>query len=84
MPAYAWPSSGSPTREEIANCAPWWRREFQLVRPRLVIPVGQLAIARFLMVPRLDAVVGQRLQTQRSLDTQGSGCQSVTCTKLVP
>ncbi|MBK1630268.1 hypothetical protein CKO31_05805 [Thiohalocapsa halophila] len=62
MPAYALPSPGSTTREEITNCAPWWRRELQLVRPRLVIPVGRLAIARFLTVPRLDAVVGQRLQ----------------------
>lgn len=51
-----------PTREEVDTCAMWWRRELQLVRPRLVIPVGRLAVARFLSVPRLDAVVGRRFR----------------------
>lgn len=49
-----------PAREEVANCCAWWQRELALVRPRLVIPVGRLAITRFLAAPRLDAVVGQR------------------------
>ena len=46
-----------PARDEIDTCARWWRRELQLVRPRLVIPVGRLAIGRFMAVARLDEVV---------------------------
>jgi uracil-DNA glycosylase len=48
-----------PTRTEVDMCSRWWQQELLLVRPRLVIPVGKLAIAQFLSVPRLDAVVGQ-------------------------
>ncbi len=54
-----------PTREEVANCAPWWQRELALVRPRLVLPVGRLAITRFLAAPRLDAVVGQQFRVEQ-------------------
>jgi uracil-DNA glycosylase len=51
-----------PTRQEIANCRHWWEGELALVRPRLVIPVGRLAIARFLDARRLDEVVGACLR----------------------
>jgi uracil-DNA glycosylase len=37
-----------PTDEEVANCAPWLEREIELCQPELIIPVGKLAIARFL------------------------------------
>jgi uracil-DNA glycosylase len=47
-----------PDRDEIAACTRWWQGELALLRPRLVIAVGKLAIARFLSVDRLDAVVG--------------------------
>jgi uracil-DNA glycosylase len=49
-----------PDRVEIAACARWLQREIELVQPRLIIAVGKLAIARFVPVDRLDAVVGQR------------------------
>src|SRR5262249_30281168 len=34
-----------PDPEEVARCRPWLRAEVQLMRPRLVVPVGTLAIA---------------------------------------
>lgn len=37
-----------PSPPEIANCAPWLERELALVRPDIVLLVGQLAIERFL------------------------------------
>jgi uracil-DNA glycosylase len=49
-----------PNREEVARCEHWWRGELEIVRPRLVIPVGRLAISRFLDVDRLDEAVGRR------------------------
>ena len=46
-----------PSPPEIANCAPWLERELALVRPRIVLLVGQLAIERFWgKAPLRDAV----------------------------
>lgn len=51
-----------PSADEVGNCARWWYGELSLLRPRLVIPVGKLAIARFMDVKRLNDVVGQVLK----------------------
>ena len=51
-----------PSREEIANCSAWFDRELEILEPRLVIPVGRLAIERFLAAPRLDQVVGRQFE----------------------
>ncbi len=48
-----------PTPREIANCRDWLEREFELLRPELLIPVGKLAIARFLEFQRLTEVIGR-------------------------
>jgi uracil-DNA glycosylase len=48
-----------PDPEEIARCAGWLLAEFRLLRPRLVIPVGKLAIRQFLVADTLDRVVGR-------------------------
>jgi len=51
-----------PTRAEQKLCAPFLERELALVRPRLLIPVGGLAIRRFLGSVKLAQVVGQAIQ----------------------
>jgi uracil-DNA glycosylase len=43
---------------ERAACAPWLNRELALIRPALVLPVGRLAIDRFLGPRPLAALVG--------------------------
>jgi uracil-DNA glycosylase len=48
-----------PAPEEIANCASWLEREFALLRPALVLPVGKLAIAQFLPVAPLTELIGK-------------------------
>jgi uracil-DNA glycosylase len=53
-----------PNRAEILNCRPWMQEEVDLLRPRLIIPVGRLAIAQVLSVARLDEVVGQILRAE--------------------
>lgn len=55
------PSGGDrvPDREEIARCGQWLKREVDMLKPALVIPVGKLAIAQILKSPRLDECVGQ-------------------------
>jgi uracil-DNA glycosylase family 4 len=48
-----------PSPPEIALCAPWLDAELALLRPRIVLLVGQLAIERFWAKAPLDAVIGR-------------------------
>jgi len=54
-----------PDEEEIANCRPWMDREIELLRPKLVVPVGKLAIAQFVAAEKLSDVIGQRIPLRR-------------------
>ena len=49
-----------PDETEIASCSQWLQREFEILRPQLVLPVGKLAIAQFLEFDSLASVVGQK------------------------
>jgi uracil-DNA glycosylase len=49
-----------PSREEVANCGQWLQHEFRLLRPKLVLPVGKLAIQQLLPVKKLDEVIGRQ------------------------
>jgi uracil-DNA glycosylase len=53
-----------PTRAEQELCAPYLERELALVRPPLIIPVGGLAVRRFLGRVRLAQVVGEVVQDE--------------------
>jgi uracil-DNA glycosylase len=48
-----------PPRAAIANCAHWLDAELELMKPRVIIAVGQLAIARFLGPAPLEERVGR-------------------------
>lgn len=48
-----------PSPRERALCAPWLDAELRLLRPALLIPVGRLAIERFLGAQPLDRLVGR-------------------------
>ena len=54
-----------PDDEEIANCAPWMESEIRLLQPKLVIPVGKLAIAQFITAEKLSEVIGRRIPLER-------------------
>ncbi len=49
-----------PDKQEIANCKHWLDKEFEMLQPKLIIPVGKLAIAQFLSAKKLVEVVGQQ------------------------
>lgn len=51
-----------PSNTEIENCASWLDMEMQLLKPKLIIPVGKLAISRFMAFEKLEEVVGQKHQ----------------------
>ena len=60
------PSGGggdrTPTATEQELCSFWREWELRLLRPRLVVAVGGLAIRRLLGLTALDAAVGQRFE----------------------
>jgi uracil-DNA glycosylase len=55
-----------PAPDEVRNCSSWMNDEFEILRPRLAIPVGKLAIAQFIAIERLDAVIGRKFQVKRA------------------
>ncbi len=48
-----------PPARAVRNCEPWLERELELLRPRVLIPVGQLAIRRFLGPGSLEERIGR-------------------------
>jgi uracil-DNA glycosylase len=49
-----------PNRTEQASCADWLDAELRIIRPKLLIPVGRLAIERFLPDIPLSELIGTR------------------------
>jgi len=54
-----------PAPDEIRNCSAWMNDEFEILRPQLVIAVGKLAISQFIVVNKLDEVIGRTYQLRR-------------------
>lgn len=48
-----------PSPKEQEACAVWLDEEFRIIRPKLLIPVGRLAITRFLPNLPLDELIGR-------------------------
>jgi uracil-DNA glycosylase len=51
-----------PSRQELEKCRSWLEDELRLIRPRLIIPVGKLAIGYFLGDLPLSDTVGKSHQ----------------------
>lgn len=51
-----------PDDTEIANCSRWLEREMELLKPRLIIPVGKLAISQLMEFKKLTEVVGHEFE----------------------
>ena len=48
-----------PSRRSRSACAVWLNEELEIIRPELIIPVGRLAITRFLPNRPLDEIIGR-------------------------
>jgi uracil-DNA glycosylase len=55
-----------PAPDEIRNCSSWMNSEIEILKPRLIIPVGRLAIAQFIECTKLDQVIGCKFRAQRA------------------
>ncbi len=49
-----------PNKEEIANCSYWLQQEYQLIQPKLLIPIGRLAMEQYLEFKLLTDIVGKQ------------------------
>jgi uracil-DNA glycosylase len=61
-------SSGTdrvPAPEEILNCSSWLDNEIEILQPRLIIPVGRLAIMQFIECEKLEGVIGRKFHVAR-------------------
>ncbi len=48
-----------PSRFEQEQCSSWLEAELRLIRPRLLIPVGKLAMEKFFPPAPLDTIIGK-------------------------
>jgi uracil-DNA glycosylase len=55
-----------PAPDEIRNCASWIDHEIRILRPRLIIPVGRLAIVQFIDCAKLEGVIGHKFRVART------------------
>ena len=53
-----------PAPDEIAECSAWLEREFSLLQPKLVLPVGKLAITQFLGEHPLNETIGRQFSIE--------------------
>jgi uracil-DNA glycosylase len=55
-----------PSPNEILNCSTWLKRELDILKPNLVIPVGKLAIAQFIPIEeKLNQIIGRKFRVTR-------------------
>ncbi len=48
-----------PNKQEIATCSHWLQKEIEILQPKLILPIGKLAISQFLECKKLTDVIGQ-------------------------
>ncbi len=51
-----------PDKKEIETCSQWLNKEIELLQPKLILPVGKLAISQYLPVNKLVDVIGKKIQ----------------------
>lgn len=51
-----------PDAQEIARCSRWLEAEMELLQPKLVIPIGKLAIQQFLAADKLTEIIGRQFR----------------------
>lgn len=64
----AGPSPGrnrAPAPDEIAACVPWLREQLEVIRPRVVVTLGRIALQHFLPGSKIADVHGRPVSSGR-------------------
>ncbi|MDD5083899.1 MAG: uracil-DNA glycosylase [Candidatus Moranbacteria bacterium] len=56
---YRPPGNRDPLPDEVADCLPWLEAQIQLIKPKLIVPLGRHAMERFLKGKKISEVHGQ-------------------------
>lgn len=56
---YRPPNNRDPLPKEVADCWPWLEAQIQLIKPKLIVPLGRHAMERFLKGKKISEVHGQ-------------------------
>ncbi len=51
-----------PDKKEVEMCSQWLNKELELLQPKLIVPVGKLAISQYLTVNKLVDVIGKKFE----------------------
>jgi len=73
----------APTRTEQDLCAPFLIREIALIQPKVIVPIGSMAITRFLGKCKLSDVVGEAHRPARKA-LQQFGADHLVDTWILP
>jgi DNA polymerase len=61
---YRPPNNRDPLPEEVADCWPWLEAQIQLIKPKLIVPLGRHAMERFLTGKKISEVHGQLFEIE--------------------
>ncbi len=50
-----------PSETEIKKCSQWLNSEIKILKPKLIIPLGKLAISQFIKFSKLSEVIGKKI-----------------------
>ena len=56
------PKNRDPKAPEVAHCMPWLQAEVELIRPRLIVPLGRHALKHFAPEAKIAEVHGRLIQ----------------------
>ena len=49
-----------PNKQEIETCSYWLQQEYKILQPKLIIPIGRLAMEQYLVFKVLTDIVGKQ------------------------
>ena len=55
-----------PSEQEVKKCSTWLNKEINFLDPKLIIPVGKLAISQFINFNKLNEVVGKEITLKKN------------------
>jgi DNA polymerase len=56
---YRPPNNRDPLPDEVADCWPWLLAQIELIKPKLIVPLGRHAMERFIKGKKISEVHGQ-------------------------
>ncbi len=66
------PNNRDPMPHEVDACWPWLEQQIQLIKPKIIVPLGRHSLARFLPVARISGDHGRALRKNLEFSDKSS------------